>query len=354
MNSDFTDARHPVRWGFVGTGTIATWMAGVVGATPAARLCAVASRRTATAQAFAAEHGAERAFNSWKEMLAWDGIDAVYVATPTSLREEISIASANAGRHVLGEKPFASLPSLKRITGACRENGVAFMDATHFVHHPRYAAIRQGAAEMIGRPRSLDSCFLISLTDRSDIRYNPELEPLGAIGDLGWYNIRATLEYAASGLRLCEASARLQRDGTTGAVIAGEGSLTFDDGSASSWRCSFDAASADIGLKLTGPRGILSMDNFIGEDEDHSAIYHYARSNEPGNAATSVRIASQRSAPTLMFEDFAAAARDACLREHWAQASERTQALLDAVLAAEKTWPRRPTDKCVMLRPCKK
>ena len=92
--------------------------------------------------------------------------------------------------NAIGEKAFASLPSLERITAACRENRVGFMDATHFVRHPRYAAIRKGAAEMIGQPRSLYSRFLISLTDRNDIRYDPTLEPLGAIGDLGWYNMR--------------------------------------------------------------------------------------------------------------------------------------------------------------------
>ena len=338
MNNNPSSSRasksHPVRWGFVGTGSIATWMAGVVSTTPAARLCGVASRDMATALSFAAEHGAERAFDSWADMLAWEDCDAVYVATPTSLREEISVAAANAGKHVLGEKPFASLPSLERITAACRENGVAFMDATHFVHHPRYAAIREGADEMIGRPRSLDSRFLIGLTDRSDIRYNPALEPLGAIGDLGWYNMRAILEYLSPAGRARTVSTRLQRDAKTGAVIAGEGSLTFDDGSESTWQCSFDAASVDIGLELSGPGGVLRLDNFIGEVEDHSAGYNYAGSGESGRTDTSTRVVAQQSGPALMFEDFAALTDNAALREHWMQASERTQALLDTVLAA--------------------
>ena len=325
-----TSKSSPVRWGFVGTGNIAASMAGVVSTTPAARLCAVASRDISKAQSFAVEHGAERAFDSWVEMLAWENLDAVYVATPTSLREEVSIAAARAGKHVLGEKPFASLPSLKRITAACRENGVSFMDATHFVHHPRYAAIQHGAREMIGEPRSLDTRFLISLTDRGNIRYNPTLEPLGAIGDLGWYNMRATLEYLAPEASLRTATTQLQRDAATGIITAGEGSLTFDDDSVSRWQCSFNAVSADIGLALTGSLGVLQMDNFIGEDENHAASYRYAEESD-------VSVASVLSGPALMFEDFAAAVRDASLREHWMQASERTQALLDAALAAADT-----------------
>lgn len=320
---------HPIRWGFVGTGNIASWMAGVVSATPAAKLCAVASRDIAKAQSFAAQHGGKRAFDSWQDMLGCEDIDAVYIATPTSVREEISVAAANAGKHVLGEKPFASLPSLERIISACRENEVGFMDATHFVHHPRYAAIKKGAAELIGQPRSLHSRFLISLTDRSDIRYDPALEPLGAIGDLGWYNMRAIVEYLSPVGPVRNAITRLQRDEKTGVVIAGDGSLTFDDGTESTWQCSFDKTEADIGLELTGPGGVLHMDNFIGENEDHSASYRYAGSGELASAET--RIASPRSGPARMFEDFAAMVGNAALRGQWMNASERTQALLDTV-----------------------
>jgi len=135
----------PLRWGFVGTGNIANWMADVVRSTPAADLAAVASRSTATAAAFATRHGAGKGFGAWAEMLAWQGIDAVYVATPTALREEICVAAANAGKHVLGEKPFASLDSLRRITTACRDNDVAFMDATTGRPESLLDAVREAA-----------------------------------------------------------------------------------------------------------------------------------------------------------------------------------------------------------------
>ena len=136
---------------------------------------------------FAAQHGADRAFDDWEAMLDWDGVDAVYVATPTSVREEISLAAATRRKHVLAEKPFASLASVQRITRACREHDVAFMDGTHFVHHPRTQAVRGGTAGNIGWPWSLDSAFQFSMPDRSNIRFDSTLEPMGAIGDAGWY-----------------------------------------------------------------------------------------------------------------------------------------------------------------------
>jgi predicted dehydrogenase len=326
-----------LHWGFVGTGNIASWMADVLRNTPGAELAAVASRRTASAQAFATRYGAARGFGSWAEMLSWEGIDAVYVATPTALREEICIAAARAGKHVLGEKPFASLPSVRRITAACRRNGVAFMDATHFVHHPRTAAILARMAETTGRPQSLDSSFLVPLGDRGDIRYDPALEPLGALGDLGWYNMRATLEYLSPDAELRSVSTRLRHDPRTGAIIAGSGSLAFADGTVSDWRCSFEADAPVIELRLSGPLGQIAMDNFVGEDSDRSASYRQARAAAADAAPALVRVESRFSGPSLMFQDFAAAVGDPGLRDRWMRAGERTQALLDAVRVAAES-----------------
>lgn len=335
-HSSATEKPQRLRWGFVGTGNIANWMADVVQRTPLAQLSAVASRSSDTAAAFATRHGAGKAFGAWTEMLAWEGIDAVYVATPTALREQICVAAANAGKHVLGEKPFADLASLGRIIAACRHNGVAFMDATHFPHHPRTTEIQADTSRLVGMPQTLDSSFMIGLADRSDIRYDPALEPLGALGDLGWYNMRATQEYLAAGAGLRSVSARLRRDEATGAIVGGEGLLTFTSGAVSAWRFAFDAEAPSIGLKLTGPRGQIRLDNFVGEDEAEGVSYHYAGAGTAEQEAKQIRVDSPFSGPALMFQDFAAAAADRALRQRWATASEQTQALLDAVREAAR------------------
>ncbi len=201
-----------LRWGIVGTGGIANSMAGMIKMADAAEIGAVSSRRLETARAFAETHDVPSAFDSWEEMIGSDTIDAIYVATPTSVREEICVAAAKGGKHVLGEKPFASLPSVRRIAAACRDNGVAFMDGTHFVHHPRTLDIRQRREERLGFVWSVASAFQFNLADRGNIRFNPELEPMGAIGDAGWYNMRAAVEYLPPGVVLDTASAHLRRD----------------------------------------------------------------------------------------------------------------------------------------------
>ena len=321
-----------VRWGFVGTGSIANAMADAVMSAPSASLAAVSSRNMAAARDFAEKFGVDMAFDAWDDMAAWDGIDAIYVATPTSVREEISVAAAGRGKHVLAEKPFADLPSVRRIAAACRANRVAFMDGTHFVHHPRTASIRSRMADLVGQPWSVDSAFQFDLPDKSNIRYNPSLEPMGAVGDAGWYNMRAALEYLSPEAELRRTSAVLRRDAETGAAVGASGVLVFEDGTTSTWNCAFDSGAVIMDLRISGAIGSINVDDFLSQEPDNSARYLHRRGGwGPGTCKETVRIPSSLSGAALMFEDFAAAVADASLREQWIRATERTQALLDAV-----------------------
>lgn len=323
-----------IRWGIVGTGGIANSMAGMIKIADASEIGAVSSRRMQTAQEFANDHGVPKAFDSWQEMIDSDAVDAIYVATPTSVREEICIAAARGGKHVLGEKPFASLPSVKRITEACRDNDVAFMDGTHFVHHPRTHDIRHSREKRLGFVWSVASAFQFNLTDRGNIRFNPELEPMGAIGDAGWYNMRAAVEYLPPDVVLDTVSAHLRRDSETGAAISGTGVLDFTDGSTSTWNCGFDSGAVVMDLRITGTEGVINIDDFLGQNRDGSADFLYRKGGWGSVTSEEINIASDKPGAALMFEDMAAAAADPSLRGQWMTATERTQALLDAVWIA--------------------
>lgn len=325
-----------LRWGVVGTGSIANAMAGAIKGAAGAELAAVSSRRMDSARAYAARHGAASAFDSWAEMARSDAVDAIYVATPTSVREEICIAAARGGKHVLGEKPFASLASVDRILAACRETDVAFMDGTHFAHHPRTAELQARRDGWIGETVLLDSACAFNLKDRSNIRYNTELEPMGAIGDVGWYNMRAAVECLPIGLKLESVDAKLRRDGETGAALGGTGELRFEGGVRSTWSCGFDATQSTMHVRLEGAQGQLEMPGFLFQEKDNSARLVV----KPGDGEPRThRVTSDKPGSVLMFEDMAAAAADPSLRPSWANRTRRTQGLLDAIwhvgLAAE-------------------
>jgi len=325
-------AAQPVktlRWGIVGTGGIANSMAPRIQEADHAELAAVSSRKMESAKEFAGAYSIALAFDSWEEMVASDAIDAVYIATPTSVREEIGVTAANAGKHVLGEKPFADLPSLQRITAACRANGVGFMDGTHFVHHPRTLQIKAQMSESVGWPWSVASAFQFNLPDTGNIRMNPQLEPYGAIGDTGWYNMRAAVEYLPAGVELVSADGYLRRNADTGAAVSGSGVLVFDDGSTSTWNCGFESGAGIMDLRISGQQGVIKVDNFLSQRAgDNAGVYQYLQGW--GNSEL-IEVPSPKPGATLMFEDFAVMTGNAALFEASVRASERTQMLLDAI-----------------------
>ena len=262
-------------------------------------------------------------------MIAWDGVDAIYVATPTSVREEICVAAANGGKHVLGEKPFANLLSLQRITSACRDNGVSFMDGTHFPHHPRTAHIKATMHKDVGWPWSVASAFQFGLTDTGNIRLNPKLEPYGAIGDAGWYNMRAAVEYTSADIEIASVDAYLRRHGKTNAVVSCSGVIVFDDGSTTTFNCGFESGAGVMDLRISGAAGIIKLDDFLSQRRsDNFGVYDYLTG---WGGSEQVEIPSAKPGSALMFEDFAAMVGSQELLEASIRASERTQDWLDAV-----------------------
>ena len=319
----------PLRWGFVGTGGIANSMAGRIKQAANAELAAVSSRKMETAREFADQHGVPNAFDSWADMLTFDGVDAIYVATPTSVKEEICIAAAAHGKHVLGEKPFANLPSLQRITAACRAAGVGFMDATHFVHSPRTAYIKSQIPEQVGWPWSVASAFQFGLSDPRNIRMNPALEPYGAIGDAGWYNMRVAVEYLPQEVEIASVYACLRRGGPYQAAVSGSGMIVLSDGSTTTWNCGFESGAGIMDLRISGAKGVIKLDDFLTRrPTDRPADYEYRQN---WNDTRFVEVPFDKPEASLMFEDFAVMVIDKDAIARSMRASERTQDWLDAI-----------------------
>ena len=323
-------SEKPVRWGFVGTGSIANSMGRALKDAPHTILTASSSRTLSKAEDFVKKHGASKAFDSWAEMFRWDEIDAVYVATPTFVKEEISIAAAKAGKHVLCEKPLPSGLALKNILAACHENNVAFMDGTHFTHHPRSIELEGKLKELVGERRTIHSVFQFNIMNNENIRLSPTHEPMGALGDAGWYNMRAMVDYIDPRAKVKKVSAVLRRDKETQAVIGGTGVVVFDEGSTSTFSCAFDAGAGKHIAEIGGEKGTVEVPGFVGHDKDNSASYVYTSKSKKINSEA-VRVEATRSDAAIMFEDFAKQVYDPSLRKSWENKSVKTQALLDAV-----------------------
>ncbi len=115
-----------VKWGLIGCGDIARRrVAPALRDLPNCELVAVSRANFEQAAAFAGEFGAKRWHRDWRELIADDEVEAVYIATPVHLHAAQAIAAAEAGKHVLCEKPMAlSVAECDRIIAACAAHRV--------------------------------------------------------------------------------------------------------------------------------------------------------------------------------------------------------------------------------------
>ena len=331
-------------FGIVGTGMIAGIIADAIDNSTNAKLIAVSSRKIDTAQSFVAKRQRVAAVQGIDDLLARADVDAVYIAIPTAPKEETAGAAMAAGKHVLVDKPFVNHGSLLRMTDAAAAKGVAFMDATHFVHHSRTAAIQAAGVEKIGSPRSLNTKFYLPFSDRTNIRYNEKLEPMGALGDLAWYSMRAVVEYLRPQGRITKVVTVAERDAETTSVVRASGLIAFDGGEVSTFDVGYTAGAVIMDLQLIGTSGVIGMDDFVADWTDSLAFknpdietgYFHRTGMATRKDVTFVPTPSNTSAQVAMIQTFAevAAFGDAARRVAFAASSLKTQLYLDAIWAA--------------------
>jgi predicted dehydrogenase/aryl-alcohol dehydrogenase-like predicted oxidoreductase len=180
-----------LRWGIIGTGAIAHTFARGVKHSQRGELVAVGSRRQESADAFAKEFGLPRAHGSYEALLADGEVDAVYVSTPHPMHAEWAIKSAEAGKHVLCEKPLAvNYPEAMAIVEAAAENDVFLMEAFMYRTHPQTRRlvdlIREGA---IGQVCVIQASFSFRTGPNPESRLMSNALGGGGILDVGCYPV---------------------------------------------------------------------------------------------------------------------------------------------------------------------
>lgn len=333
----------PFNFGIVGTGMIAGVVANALAQSTKSRLRAVSSRQLPIAQKFVADRPGVEAVQGLEGLLRREDIDAIYLAIPTVAKEASALAAIAAGKHVLVEKPFIDRASVQRMSDAAAAQGVLFMDATHFVHHPRTAAIQSAISAKIGTPRSLHTTFYFPFSDRANIRFDPQQEPMTALGDMAWYSMRAVVEFLRPSGRIANAVTVPQRDPQTNAIVQASGLITFASGETSTFDIGYTAGTALMDLQLLGTSGVIEMDDFVLDWENSWAFKHPADQagyfHRTGMASrhevTFIATTSDISAEVSMVENFAeVAAGDEAGRLGFATASLKTQEYLDALWQA--------------------
>jgi predicted dehydrogenase len=201
-----------IRWGILGVAKIATTK--VIPAMQLAsnvEIAAIASRDLGKAQAAASQLGIPQAYGSYEELLADASIDAVYNPLPNHLHVPWSTRAAEAGKHVLCEKPIALSVEETRELIAARDSarvkiGEAFMARTH----PQWLRARELAQSgKIGDLRVVSGHFSYFNRDPQNVRNIAEIGG-GGIMDIGCYPI--TLSRMIFGAEPLRVHAFLDRD----------------------------------------------------------------------------------------------------------------------------------------------
>ncbi|CAA0830132.1 Glyceraldehyde-3-phosphate dehydrogenase-like family protein [Striga hermonthica] len=228
-----------VRFGIVGCANIARKVSRAILLSPNSTIVAVGSRSQEKATAFARDNGfppSARAYGSYDAVLDDPEVDAVYIPLPTSLHLRWAVLAAQKKKHVLLEKPVAlNVGELDKILAACESSGVQYMDATMWMHHPRTAEMKAfiNDSQRFGRLKAVHSIFSYNSGPdflNNDIRVKPDLDALGALGDTGWYCIRAILWAAGYQLPKTVTALRDAEFNEAGVILSCGASLLFHDG----------------------------------------------------------------------------------------------------------------------------
>ena len=143
-----------IKIGIIGTGNISNSHVLGFKAHPNAEVVAICDKRRKTVERKAARWGIDRIYKNYHDLLNQPDIDAVVILTPHHLHAPITIAAAEAGKHILVEKPIAvSLEEANQMIRATNKAGVFLMVAENQVFHPPHVEAKRLIDEgEIGRP----------------------------------------------------------------------------------------------------------------------------------------------------------------------------------------------------------
>ena len=250
-----------VRWGLLSTANINKALIGPLQQAERSELVAVASRDSAKASAYAKAHGIPKAHGSYEALLTDPEIDAIYNPLPNLLHREWTVKAADAGKHVLSEKPLVTtLADFDQVSAAATRNKVTIFEAFMYLHHPQTRHVLElvGAGK-VGAVQQINSWFHFYLPPEraTNIRLNAQLHG-GSLWDVGVYPNSAVLSIA-SAAGAGEAPEEVwasQIIGETGVDVAMRAQLHFANGLVAQISSSFRTPFREA-LHIVGDQGSL-------------------------------------------------------------------------------------------------
>ncbi|PWA76247.1 Oxidoreductase [Artemisia annua] len=346
-----------IRFGILGCANIARKVSRAMLLSPNTTISAVGSRSLNKATAFALEnHFPESAkvYGSYDAVLDDPDVDAVYVPLPTSLHLKWAVLAAEKKKHILLEKPVAlNVGELDTILEACESSGVQFMDATMWMHHPRTVKMKDILCDQqkFGQLKSVHSNFSYKGEGdflKNDIRVNPNLDSLGALGDQGWYSIRAILWANDYELPKTVTALRDPEYNELGVILSCGASLNWNEsGKVATFYCSF-LSNLSMDIIALGTKGNFRVHDFVIPFNEKVGPFYAVANSRWAELSTGCvpepsefKITTDLPQEALMVQEFARLVEGICNGEakpekKWPILSRKTQLVIDAVITSIK------------------
>ena len=292
-----------LRWGILGVAKINDRLLPAFQASRTADLVAIASRTLEKAQAAATAAGIPVAHASYEALLADTRVQAVYIPLPNHLHAEWAKKAADAGKHVLCEKPLTpDAASAADLVAYCRAKNVRLMDGFMWPHHPRTRKIRQLLdAGTIGPVQKVNAAFTFVLDGlpTENIRMKPETAG-GGLMDVGCYTAFAVRFFMGAE----PVSAFAKASYVNGVDVAMAAVLTFADGRTASFDTGFTHP-LRTWVEVVGSEGVVRVPNlWIPDDRAAFEVQRPAKGFDSGVEVVETPGEDQM---VHMLDDFAAA-----------------------------------------------
>lgn len=222
-------------------------------------------------------------------------VDAIYLPLPNSMHAAWAIRPANAGKHILCEKPLAlGLAEAQHMFDAARKNAVMLLEAYPYYFQPQTGALQDVLRSGdIGEVRSMQACCGFTLANPiNNIRLNPDLGG-GALLDAGCYPLSLIRLVMGCAPQSVQAHASWAGSGEDISMAA---TLHYADGRLAQLSCAMDTANYRHAV-IAGSRGTLETE-FL----NHTAVK--AGDNPLGYRPSQLRV-RRGTANTVAFEDIA-------------------------------------------------
>lgn len=337
-----------VKFGVLGCADIARKTCVAIAEAPNASCVAVASRSKEKAEAWVNVNcpGA-RAYGSYDELLDDPEVQVVYLPMPTGMRAEWALKAIAKKKHILCEKPLVSMRDCSTIIDACRKAGVQFMDNTMFMHNERLTAMRKVMdSDSFGAVSHVVTGFTLPFGNDEDwakgnIRMSRATEPLGCLGDLGWYCVRFSLW--AYNYDLPESvSCHFLQETSEGVPLHCTGLLKFSGGRTASFDCSFKHGLRS-NAEVVGKHKFLTLDDFVIPSSTSEVCFQVSGMTIADKALTFGLQSSKETVTgggcvqhTRLIEKLASVVGSGELDEFWPKVTLQTQLVLSALVKSAR------------------